>query len=330
MDNEGFAKEFQKNNKNILHVMDLIAKEKPNMQNLLGYAYINMHVLFIKKPIVQNNNLIIVLPKGYGKSTGLEWIARHFGKAFNEIPGKIYESFLVKEKPEFFHNRILYHRDLLVGLLGLTTKQRQQIYGFFIDLLDSGRYERQGVNKLEGINTSFYGSMARDGFDKSRAELYDSTFADRIPLISDSFPQHHPFQVIEKMATYDGNHAQLPVFINVKRRRQYKIEYDALQYHQDIGIICVQMETDGIMSFSRAYHFISNFMRANALVNERKEVNIWDLKMFEHFLPLHYALPIKDPYMLAKAKSPQDIQRRMEISHKQATRWFQTFQRLGY
>ena len=101
---------------------------------------------------IPNSNLWIQR-RGSGKSEFLRILAESNSDRFIVLPEKLYETTILEFDQEYFNDKVWIHDDFIVAIHGLTTKQRQQLMGLFVELLSKGEYvrrDRSGEYKVKG------------------------------------------------------------------------------------------------------------------------------------------------------------------------------------
>ena len=100
------------------------------------------------KPDESTNSVLLILPKGSGKTTLLHHILQKSNPEwFPELPEKFFESQILQEPDDKFDRKVWIQDDLITTFRGTSTKQREQLMGFFNTFLTKGEYSRKGLKK---------------------------------------------------------------------------------------------------------------------------------------------------------------------------------------
>jgi len=239
------------------------------------------------------NSCLIVAPRGSGKTELLEHIlAASNHRHFVVLPPKIFESDLVKKGREYFHNKVMVLSDLIVTFEGMARKQREQLVNFWTKLLE-GNYARDR-DALENVSTLALFGLASEQLDKFRDELMSATFLDRVPPFKHNVTTEMKREILQFRAKLQRHEEEYkpPVLklplpekiddsskIQVAFPRSREIENRIVEY-------ALELDKYHVQSFARAQDYIRNFMRANALLNNRRRVTVSDLYLYDLVHPL--------------------------------------------
>jgi hypothetical protein len=228
---------------------------------------------------------------GGGKSTFFNIIYLSNKKHITKLPSKIYAYDLVKEFPkESFQNKLLMHDDLIPAIGGLSQKSREQVTGFFTELLGSFRYQQLG-HIVEGKCNAQFG-VARTWFKEFKKQYFAQTLFDRLTTI---VPRQKGEEEKDKVLGHmiDRDNPKVPkVKLPIGRRRKILFDHNQINF-QDLRTVCLGMDKSQIMSAPRALNYSINWMKGNALLNDRKEVCQYDLQLFLDIAPLHFGFESK-------------------------------------
>jgi hypothetical protein len=234
------------------------------------------------------NSCLVVAPRGSGKSELLEHIlARSNPEHFAVLPQKIFESELVTKGRDFFHNKIVVHDDLIIAFEGMSTKQRQQLVNFWTKLLE-GRYARDEYG-LSNVSTLALFGLASEQLDKFRDELMSATFLDRVPPFKHKVTREVKKQILEFRAKRDPTPQPPVIKLPLPEKIDEKTEVtfpNSKEIEDKIAEYALELDDYQVQSYARAQDYIKTFMRANALLNERKKVTMSDLLLYDLVHPL--------------------------------------------
>ena len=233
-----------------------------------------------------NSNLIITR-KGLGKSSILRCLARSNPKYIIELPDKIHESEIMKNfRQDDFERKVWILDDLVVSFRGLNKKQREQLEGFFIAILSKGKYERLGVRRIENAKISCMFGFAQENYSKYSKELFTSTLLDRIVPISYDFSPDEIKEIIEFKIKAKREKKNLPEVKLPFTDEDVEIEIPE-QFDNEIIELAMKLQTICGLTATRGLNYIQNFLKADALINDRSEVVKADINLFKLILPIH-------------------------------------------
>jgi hypothetical protein len=242
------------------------------------------------------NSSLLIAPSGTGKSELLERIlCNSNSKHFTLLDSKIFESELVAKGKEYFHNKVLVRGDILTNFRGMTTKQREQLSGFWVEALE-GRYtrEREG-QRLEAISTMVLFGMAKEQYAYFSSELLSATFFDRVPTYVHNVDMQMKDAVLKFKDDRDERNPKVkrPLImlplpkdrIEDKAKVTVSFPHDE-EINKKIRAYACELDIYGIQSSSRAQDYIKVIMMCNALLNERRTVSKSDLALYGLVHPL--------------------------------------------
>jgi len=233
-----------------------------------------------------NSNLIITR-KGLGKSTVLKCLAKSNPKYFIELPDKIHESEIIKNfRQDDFERKVWILDDLVVSFRGLNKKQREQLEGFFIAILSKGKYERSGVRRIENAKISCMFGFAQENYSKYSKELFTSTLLDRIVPISYDFSADEIKEIIEFKIKAKREKRNFPEIKLPFTDEDVEIEIPE-QFDKEIVELAMRLQAICGLTATRGLNYVQNFLKANALINDRSEVTKADINLFKLILPIH-------------------------------------------
>jgi hypothetical protein len=138
------------------------------------------------KPDESANNVLLVTPSGIGKKMLLYHILQKSNpKWFPELPDKFFESQILLEPDEKFNRKVWVFDDLITVFRGTSTKQREQLMGFFNSFLTKGEYSRKGLKKTVGesyASPAWLRSIIRDMTNNVSPNLYGTLYACEVQL----------------------------------------------------------------------------------------------------------------------------------------------------
>ena len=276
------SKTFAKENKHTLDTISYINSFLYALGEVYTISFINMHSLFINTSGQQKNNNLILVPKGFGKTTFLKAVAENNKKKVTVLPEKMYESLLSKRGKTYFNNKLLVHYDLIQALSGVDKKQREQLVGFWTSLLSDGRYHRQNQEPVENIKCSVAFGMAKESFVTNRRMLYDSTMLDRMTLLHKTISMEDKSKIYDYRVNADSSKMKLK-FVTGKRA----VIFDSQKFSPLIKQFVMELDKFKIMTSTRAQDYVCNFLLCNAFFNSRNEVTDNDYLMYRFFHEYH-------------------------------------------
>jgi len=236
-----------------------------------------------------NNNTILILPMGSGKSTYFSILCNHLKKYSLSFSGKMFESRLVKELSlEDFRYKHWFILDGITSFLGLNTKQREQLQGFLNSVLTDGEYDRgDGSKKITNADICVNIAFAKNNFDRYKRELLFHTTQDRFITIYENFTFADREHILRK--AYENKTAKHKVKLNIPLKSK-KVDVKLPDEYKEEVIRLSKLLSSLIgKSPVRTLQFIRKWLKGNALLNERKEVVKDDILLFEVIMPLFYS-----------------------------------------
>ncbi|MFC2154299.1 hypothetical protein ACFLRC_02370 [Candidatus Altiarchaeota archaeon] len=244
--------------------------------------------LNIGKEDVTNSNLLNV-PAGFGKTTLVHKIlAQSNPRYIISLPDKIYESLLTSEFPlEAYQKKVWVLDDLLTSFRGVSTKQRDQLMGFFNSILAKRRYERQKLPPIEDIKISCMFGIASKNYERYQKKMFEHTFLERVVPVKYDFDLNTAEDICtRKRRPVKG---KKPKVVLPFRKKNVDISIPSDLY---VPVMECNRKLHGSsgMSMPRGQEYIDNFIRASAFLNGRKEACMCDINLFKQVLPLHNGL----------------------------------------
>lgn len=231
----------------------------------------------------EDNNNLIVMPRGFGKSKLLYHIlAKSNPKFVYSVEDKIYETEILRYPDETFKQKVWVIDDLITTFRGTNTKQREQLMGFFNSFLTKGCYQRRGI-KVEGRIVCMFG-LATENYLKYHKEMFLSTFLDRLIPIKYTFNQEEIDKILDEEDKLGIPCVRLPF-----KKRLAKITLSN-KFKDEIKKIAKRLHVLANYSPIRAKHYVENFLMANTYLNKRKDVCYDDLRLFKLIETLHYEI----------------------------------------
>ena len=237
------------------------------------------------------NSNIIIQRSGTGKSTFLRALHEANPDHVIMLPSKIYESSVFDFPSEHFQNKVWIHNDLTTAFHGVSTKQRQQLQGLFIDILDRGVYERhdrsgRDPRRIEA-NISLIAALSEENFSKYGRETYYSTLIpERLVPIGVRFTP-------EDMQRLTYNISSESWFDRLKEGLKLPFEDEPVKvkigeaYLKDLRRLAFELQVRTSMSMSRAYLYLIKMAKGHALLNGRDYVTKADIDVLKYLLPAH-------------------------------------------
>jgi hypothetical protein len=236
------------------------------------------------KPDESANNVLLVTPSGTGKTTLLYHILQKSNpKWFPELPDKFFESQILLEPDEKFNRKVWVFDDLITVFRGTSTKQREQLMGFFNSFLTKGEYSRKGLKKSGRIVCIF--GLAKEHYKEYGKHMFLQTFTDRFMPVKFSFSERDKKAILE-LRSGRGS-VDLPRVVLPFRDEPVNISVPR-EFCPEVNKLALLLDARGVMSFVRAQTHIINFLKANADLNGRGEVCEADVKLFKLTLSLYF------------------------------------------
>lgn len=263
---------------------------RPIAEYLYGYALISIAVIIniltlnVKmKPDESTNSVLLIVPSGAGKTTLLYHILQKSNPDwFPELPEKFFESEILQELDDKFNRKVWVQDDLITTFRGTSTKQREQLMGFFNTFLTKGEYGRKGSRKKGRIICVF--GIAKEHYKKHQKAMFQTTFADRFAGIEFDFDQRDKRVMLERRTQADR---RLPTVKLPIKKTCVEIEMPRGLY-DEVNRLAMLLDARKVMSCVRAQTHIVNFAKATAVLNGRKAVVKEDLKLFKLVFPLYF------------------------------------------
>jgi hypothetical protein len=266
---------------------------KPISSYLYGYSLLAVPIIVNPlslnlelKPDEMANSVLLIMPAGTGKTTLLHHILQKSNpKWFPDLPEKLFESQILQEPDDRFYRKVWVYDDLITTFRGTSTKQREQLMGFFNTFLTKGEYGRKSIKKKGRIVCLF--GLAKEHYKEYGKHMFFETFTDRFIPVKYDFDEKTKQTILElrsKHKRYDLPTIRLPFKdepIDVKLPNGF---------WNEINKLALMLDTKGIMSFVRAQTHIVNFVKASADLNGRDEVVEADLKLFKLTMPLYFGI----------------------------------------
>ena len=254
---------------------------------MIGPAYIiSVNALTISLDVPTANSNIWIQPKGTGKSFFLQKLAGSNPDYVILLPDKLFESAILEFPKDWFEDKVWVHDDMIVAFHGLTTKQRQQLTGFFVEFLSKGKYARiEKRNKLivEGRISCIF-PIAIENYSKYRRELYDQTLVpERLIPITHKVNIDKLYEVVDRSieAPLRNISIKLPF---TKDKVKVTIPESLKRYTKQFA---TTLSISTGISITRAVMYVSNWLKSHALLNGRYEVSDSDISVFRLLAPLH-------------------------------------------
>lgn len=256
---------------------------------LLGYQEVTMLVLpnicslyvdYYNKP----NSCLIIEDMGGGKSDFLKLLHNSNKKKVIQMPSKMYAIELAETFSKGgLHMKTAIHDDLIASFHGLTRKSREQLLGFWTEVLSAHSYSQlKNVVKAE-CNVVF--GVAREFFHKQKEQLFGTTFLDRITLIQ---PPKKDIVMMDSILDKMEERIIKPPTIKLPtRRKKIELDWDNTGNYEKAKKLSLLMDKQRIMSATRAWNYVRNWLKGNAYLNGRTEVSNHDFDAFLQLFPLH-------------------------------------------
>ena len=254
-----------------------------------------MNALTISLDTSIPNSVLWVQRRGTAKSHFLRILAESNPDYFIKLPEKFFETTILEDfEPEWFKDKVWIHDDLIVLFHGLTTKQRQQLMGFFTEFLSSGVYERRDrskerIKRVEGRISCIF-PISQENYSRYGKELFYQTLVpERLVPIGFDFSAEDMRKaseirlIREESKDNNSDHIRIELpFSDEKARVKLPREF-----HKEISDMAMRLQLLISLSATRGVHYISNFLKAHALLNERDEVVDKDVEITKLILPAY-------------------------------------------
>ncbi|MFA4886744.1 MAG: hypothetical protein WC595_00885 [Candidatus Nanoarchaeia archaeon] len=287
---ENKSEEFKKLNKESIRICNEIENVLQGMGLVAMILIINSLSLCLKLPktVRQRNSTLLIALRGCAKSTLIvDILGESNPNFFQRLDTKTFESQLVKKPKEYFQNKVLAHDDLITLLAGLSIKQRQQLVNFFVQILNGGRYSREGV-ELKDVKCVVAFGIAKENYSKHKTEFFEATLLDRIAIYEKVVNRDDKLRILEYRDNQLNSKQALPKIKLPFTKTEKTIKLNLSEEDkEEIRRLAIDLDDYGIMSFARAQDFIKVFLMSNALLNKREETNCFDLEFYKMLHPFH-------------------------------------------
>jgi len=276
-----------------------------NTEKLIKLISSNFFKLEIQGLIISVNSLTISLDtqipnsnlwiqrKGSAKSHFLRILSDSNPDYFIRLPDKFFETSILEDfETDWFKDKVWIHDDLIILFHGLTSKQRQQLMGFFVEFLSSGIYERRDrsrerIKKVQGRVLCLF-PISQENYSRYGKELFYQTLVPErlVPIGYDLSPEdmRKASEIRlerEENTNSDNIRLKLPFSDEKKRVKLSK------EFHKEISDMAMRLQLLIGLSATRGVHYISNFLKAHSLLNDREEVTEKDIEIVKLILPAH-------------------------------------------
>lgn len=268
---------------------------RPIAEYLYGYSLIAAIVivnaltlnLHLKREDATNSTLLIC-PRGHGKTTLLYHILRKSNpKWFPNLPRKPFESQLLKRTDEDFRRKVWAFDDLIPVFRGTSTKQREQLMGFFTDFLTTGEYSREG-RTVRGRIVCLFG-IASEAVKKHAKRMFEATFSDRFMPVRYDFDDRSERELLNAKRVAQG--ISLPTVELPFKEGLVVVEVPA-RFEPEIDERALELNRVNVMTPARAQTYIQNFLKSSADLNGRNEVSEDDMRLLRLVWPFHFGVNI--------------------------------------
>ncbi len=238
---------------------------------------------------IPNSNLWIQR-RGSGKSEFLRILAESNSDRFIVLPEKLYETTILEFDQEYFNDKVWIHDDFIVAIHGLTTKQRQQLMGLFVELLSKGEYvrrDRSGEYKVKGRISCIF-PIAQENYSRYGKELFYQTLVPErlVPVGFDFTAEDMRKAGILKLEKEYNTFRK-----DIKLKLPFSDENVSVklpkEFFEEINNLSMRLQLLCGLSNTRGVEYVSNWLKAHALLNDREEVVKEDLEIFKLILPAH-------------------------------------------
>jgi len=236
------------------------------------------------------NSNILLQRTGTGKSELLRCLAKSNKKYFFVLPERLYESSILEFNEEVFRNKVWIHDDLIVAFHGLTTKQRQQLMGFFVEFLSQGKYIRKEKGKeyeIRGRVSCIFPLSSENYAQYGRQLFYATLVPERLVPIGFEFKAEDMAKAGALRLEKEENDNRKDIKIKLPFTDE-KIDVKLPQkFHKEICHCAMRLQLLCKLSATRGVKYVSNWLKAHALLNDREYIEKIDLEIFKNVLPCH-------------------------------------------
>jgi len=253
----------------------------PSIPVIVNITTINLKLHRNESP----NSTLLIWPSGCGKGSLLEDILKKSNlNFFPQLPQKLYESEIINFPDDYFNKKVWVYEDLITLFRGTSTKQREQLMNFFNVFLSRGWYSRR-ERKVEGKIVCCFG-IAREFYEgKYKKEMLQLTFLDRFNKVYFKLNDKMKAEILKLRGM--SEEAEPPKIRLTFYKNDISITIPE-NVREEINKLALDWDRRKIMTFVRAQISISNFLKASALLNNRRKVAQEDLMLFKFALPLYY------------------------------------------
>jgi len=232
------------------------------------------------------NSVLLILPSGAGKTTLLHHILQKSNPEwFPMLPEKFFESEILKEPDDKFQRKVWVQDDLITTFRGTSTKQREQLMGFFNTFLTKGEYGRKRARKKGQIVCVF--GLAKEHYKRYGKDMFMATFTDRFARLAFDFNEKDKWRILERRSGRMDPKHKLPKVKLPLKDTCVDVEVSSSLF-PEVNRLAILLDSEKVMSFVRAQTHIVNFVKANAILNGKRKVVEDDLKLFKLVLPLYF------------------------------------------
>ena len=243
------------------------------------------------------NSNIIIQRSGTGKTTLLRGLHEANPDYVIRIPSKVFESSIIRFPEEYYQNKVWVHYDLITAFQGASTKQRQQLEGFLVDMLDHGvyeRYDRSGsessLKRVEG-NISFLAALSEENFSKyGRETYYNTLIPQRMVPIGTKFDPKDLQVLMNRISLQNPSGSWFDDLVKGLRLPfrddPVPVKIDE-EYLKDLKRYAIELQIRTSMSMNRAYLYLIKMAKGHALLNERDYVTKADIEVLKYLIPAH-------------------------------------------
>lgn len=305
-------------NKKTLELAQKVGEYLVGYERLAIIPIVNSCTVRLDLPLdVSTNSNLLCFPKGTGKETFLnKIIAASNPNVIITMSDKQFESKLIRLPDDIFKNKVWTVEDLIVTLTGLSQKQRMQLLGFYTAMLANKRYERSDATfsrKIEDVNISCIFGIASDMMSKYKGEFFTSTFLERVIPIYGHFSEEEVNKIAEettKRNATSSSESTLPKIELPLNGEKVKIDIPP-EIEAEIINLAKRLHTFTNLSIARAVNYVSNFVKANALINNRETCQA-DIELYKYVEDLHFPMQEGTPnsrvyWHIANSQEPQSI-----------------------
>ena len=281
--------EFKKANEVTIKNANLVGKYLITWELPSIPIMVNMLTPFLKKTNsqFQNNSNFIIDEMGMGKTSIVTILQQSNPEYIKILPKKMYAMNLLDLGNEFYKNSVLIHQDMIGAFSGLSQKTFEQLSGFWTSILSEHSYQQLG-KEIKDANCSVMFPITKIGWFKAKKLFFDETLIDRVTQL---IVKPRDEDEKKEITDFKINREEIDMVKFPKIKLPFSKKHKIIKYDRTLTkeIINLSHELDEfkVCSITRGSGYIRNFLKANAMLNDRNKINIHDLEMYKLVHSLH-------------------------------------------